>query len=112
MVVRKTKGKSYILEDSNGVIFAKSFPISHLKAFNQENDDNTQPSYVVEKILGHRGPKNNREYQVKWYGYDDSHNTWESFDMFNDQKQISDYWKSLTSSRDFKQVGENVNNYT
>ena len=49
--------------------------------------------YVVEKIIGHRMRAGERQWLVKWRGYDDTHNTWEPARNFIGfiQKDWSDY---------------------
>ncbi len=41
-----------------------------------QNVDNSDYSYKVEKIIGHRGPGKNRESLIKWRGWPNKFNTW------------------------------------
>ncbi|EXJ61150.1 hypothetical protein A1O7_05303 [Cladophialophora yegresii CBS 114405] len=41
------------------------------------HEETQEPLYDVEGILKHRGTKRQRQYLVKWLGYEDSENTWE-----------------------------------
>ena len=38
--------------------------------------------YEVERVLDSRVVRGNKQFLVKWKGYDDGARTWESFDMF------------------------------
>ena len=66
-------------------------PIKHLKVVKKALDK--EQAYEVEKIVGHRGGVNDREYQIKWKGYDKL--SWEQREMFNEVKIIEDYWSKL-----------------
>ncbi len=50
-----------------------------------QNVDNSAYKYLVEKIIGHRGPAKNRESLVKWKGWPNKFNTWLP------DKQLSNY---------------------
>ena len=51
-----------------------------------EHDDDNKNSAVVEKILSHRKnpDTNQKEYLVKWEGFEDDENEWLSEDAFDD----------------------------
>ncbi|KAF8900946.1 hypothetical protein BGZ58_006808, partial [Dissophora ornata] len=65
-------------------------------------DDNGQAggstAYEVQKIMGHRGEGEAREYHVLWKGFDASHASWEPLGNFNDTRIVEDY---LNSQRTF-----------
>lgn len=53
-----------------------------------------QEEYEVEAILKHRKNKQGRiEYLVKWQGYPNSDNTWQTSKDLNNAKQILDVYK-------------------
>ncbi len=54
-----------------------------------QNVDNSAYKYLVEKIIAHRGPANNRESLVKWKGWPNKFNTWLPY------KQLSNYDVSI-----------------
>jgi hypothetical protein len=97
-VVRRNKGNAYILRDSNGLEFTRKFPPSLLKPFHTSDSSLNAPAFPVEKILGHKGPANNRLYHVKWQHYDDLHNTWEPVSSFHGTSLINDYWKAQSQA--------------
>lgn len=50
----------------------------------QGSDEESDPEYEVDYIQGHKISKTGDEIEfwVKWKGYDDTDNTWESFEFF------------------------------
>ena len=63
-------------------------------------DTSTQAEYEVEKILDKRIHQRRIQYLVKWKGYDDSENTWESLDnLQNCKKTIKEYEKSIAPAK-------------
>lgn len=54
--------------------------------------------YEVEKILDHKKDGNSFKYLVKWTGYDDAYNTWETEDKFDSAETIANYWKTVHQS--------------
>ena len=40
-------------------------------------EEEEEPVYEVERLVGQRGSGAGLQYQVKWVGYGDVHNTWE-----------------------------------
>jgi len=91
-VVRRTKGGSYVLQDNNGSLLPRNFPPSALKLISQDPVRAGQ-TYEVQAVLDHKGHGSKRKYLVHWKGYDQSENTWEPVDNFQDISVINDYWK-------------------
>ena len=81
----------YSLQELDGRLLKDLSPIEHLKVVEKALDK--EQAYEVEKIVGHRGGVNDREYQIKWKGYDEL--SWERREMFNEVKIIEDYWSKL-----------------
>ena len=52
--------------------------------------------HLIKNAIGHRGLRGQREYLVKWEGYDDSANTWEPEENFEDISVIQEYSKSCS----------------
>lgn len=73
-VFYKVKWKNYPDKDNSWV--------SHKEIYNCKDLINKYESksqvYQVEKIVGKRIKNGHNEYLVKWEGYDNSQNTWES----------------------------------
>ena len=94
-VVRRNRGGAYLLQDSSGNIIKRS-PEALKSALTNDFGN----SLEVEKILDHRGSRSEREYLVKWKGYDESMNSWEPYKNFDATHAINLYWKlSLCSKR-------------
>ena len=97
-VLRRTRGGSYVLLDSDGALLSHNVPPSHLKLISFDPPSNEQ-AYEVESILSHRGPPAQREYLVKWKHYPASENSWVAADSFNDTACISTYWARRSQSK-------------
>ena len=53
-----------------------------------------QPEYVMEAIVDHRGNWNRvaeREFLVKWLGYEEEQNSWEAAANLNNDKAVQQY---------------------
>ena len=89
---------------------AKSYHISRLKKFVEDNDPNRNQvlrpdpelvqdveEYEVEAILDHRYKRRLRkqtfEYLVKWLGYDQAECTWEPEENLNNSPNILDSYR-------------------
>ena len=95
-ILKCTKGGAYVLLDNDGQLLDRRFPPSHLKLVSPPEDDKI--SFVVGKILNHRGSGDKIEYFVSWDGYDKSYDSWVPASDFNDFDMISEYQKSLKPS--------------
>lgn len=102
-VLKKTRAGTYVLLDSTGCILGRNVPKSQIKLVSAPprpelaqavSANPLQRSYVVDKILRHRGPEGAREYLVRWRGYDSSSDSWEPDTNFDDRRVIQDYWES------------------
>jgi len=55
-------------------------------------------SYVIQSIANHRQSSEGTgwEYEVKWDGWDETHNTWEPEDnMAKAKEMVKQYWKEI-----------------
>ena len=103
-VIRRTKGGSYELEDLEGQRLPRNYKPSALIPIN-DFKPSKEPSYEVEKVIGHHyGNNNETEYKVRWKGYSSHHDTWEPFDNFDSVKAIDEYWLRLGDNHKDKNV--------
>jgi len=68
-----------------------------------------QPEYVMEAIIGHRGnwaKAADREFLVKWWGFEDEHNTWEKAANLNNDKAVKQYVKEVNNAKFTKGVAD------
>ncbi|KAH6586770.1 hypothetical protein BASA61_006447 [Batrachochytrium salamandrivorans] len=96
-VLRRTKGGSYEILDSDNTLFPWNVAPSTMKLI-QRNAIDDQDTYVVDKILKHKGPATKRSYFVKWKHYDFSYNSWVKASDFIDLSVINSYWSSVSPS--------------
>ena len=63
---------------------------------NPDNDEenDSEEEYVIERIVKHRKHKNQNEYFIKWEGYSSDENTWEPEGNIP-LSMIKEYWKTL-----------------
>ncbi|KAH9271221.1 hypothetical protein BASA83_006541 [Batrachochytrium salamandrivorans] len=97
LVLRRTKGGSYEILDSDNTLFPRNVAPSMMKLI-QRNTIDDQDTYVVDKILKHKGPATKRSYFVKWKHYDSSYNSWVKASDFIDPSVINSYWSSVSPS--------------
>jgi hypothetical protein len=89
-VLRRNQGGAYILQDAAGNELKRA--PEALKQVTRNSEFGT--SFVVDQILDHRGEhRSQREYLVKWKGFDSSMNTWEPVKNFDSPEAIQKYWK-------------------
>jgi hypothetical protein len=91
-ILKRTLGGSYLLQDTDGVLLNRRFAPSQLTLITPPEEIISNSSYIVEKILDHRGSPGHYEYLVKWANYSDEYNQWLSFEQFNDMEIIRQYW--------------------
>ena len=101
IIVRRSRGGSYILRDMSGDMLDRRVPADQLKILNRTKRkiDETLPIHDIDRIVRHRGEPGRYEYLTKWKNYDESENTWEPAVNFLDDKVVQEYWKSLKVSQ-------------
>ena len=92
-VLRRNQGGAYQLLDTDGTLFPRNVSPSAMK-LTRVNPIDDEASYVVDKILSHKGPPTRREYLVKWKHFDSSFNSWIPAKNFDDHGIIDRYWSS------------------
>jgi transposase InsO family protein len=93
-VVCHNRGGAYILMDRDGQVLGRNFAPSQLKMV--LSDAWNEDSFVIHKILDHRGDKGKEEYLVEWKEPKGSR-SWEPYNNFDDQEVIRQYWRHLRS---------------
>ncbi|KAG1467964.1 hypothetical protein G6F56_004110 [Rhizopus delemar] len=93
VVVRKTQGGTYVLKDETNELLHREYTPSELKIVSIDETPIEDDLYEFEEIRDHRGDIGEREYLVKWKGYGERANTWESYDSFTDTRGIDAYWQ-------------------
>ncbi|OAD68590.1 hypothetical protein PHYBLDRAFT_150187 [Phycomyces blakesleeanus NRRL 1555(-)] len=79
-IVREKQGGSYILMDEQGLLMPREYPPSQLKLIPQD------------KLVSLD------EYRVRWEGYEEKDNTWQTPESFSSPKPIADYWDQLDTT--------------
>ena len=111
-VIRRTQGGSYILRDDHTQeLLHRNYVPSELKIVSIDESAIEDEYYEVEDIRDHRGNEGNREYLVKWVGYGERSNTWQTADDFSDPTYINKYWNKQQELRRLEQsrIKEKIN---
>jgi hypothetical protein len=93
-VTERTAYGNYKLKDQMGNVLSESFPRHKLKEV-EEEDDQEEVHYEIEKIVNHKKQGKGFRYFVKWKGYPESENTWEPPENFDDKTILTKYWKNI-----------------
>jgi L-rhamnose mutarotase len=78
----KDKPIMYTIKDVNEKIIRGKFYHEELQVIAK---DDIPPIYRIEHVIRTRGTGKHKQYLIKWYGYDKSHNSWISGDNFVDK---------------------------
>ena len=92
MVVQRTRGGSYVLQDGSKVVLPRHYSPSQLVMV--KLPDGLPDSYEVEQIVAHRkapGRKQGFEFKVRWKGYSSRQDTWEPAASFDDPSFVRKY---------------------
>jgi transposase InsO family protein len=96
LVLRRTRGGSYVLQDTQGDLFPRNAAPSQLKLVSFETIRNAldagEQVLEVDQLLAHRGKPGAREYKVRWAGYDQEADTWEKASQI-EPSLIYTYWE-------------------
>ncbi|KAF9429539.1 hypothetical protein BGZ76_001200 [Entomortierella beljakovae] len=98
LVVDRNRGGAYILQDATGEKLKRRYAPSQMKlVLNDELDAN---AFTVDHIISHSPISDSQSevlYQVRWKGFDASHDTWEPYSSFIETQCIRDYWHSINA---------------
>ena len=105
-VIRKNRRGTYQLQDAlTDEKLHRSIPISQMKRCGTgpmtdasgkalEADLGAEERFYVENVIKHRKRADGAvEYYVQWRGYDESHNSWETAEEFDDAATLALYWR-------------------
>ena len=104
ILIKSNQPPLYVIDDNENVAYTKN----HLQLIDANEKMPIKSSirkikrtrgkdvYIIDKIVGKRKHKNKIEYLIKWKGFDDSDNTYESRKQLieDNQKQIIDDYES------------------
>jgi hypothetical protein len=106
-ILRRTRGGSYQLLDHDQQLYQRSVAPAQMKLVSK--DPSQDPlSFVVDRIVNHKGPASRREYLVRWKGRPASEDSWEPVINFDDEQVIRDYWARVSSNPRSHLAGGNV----
>jgi len=94
-IIGRNRGGANQLLDTDNTLFPRNVAPSQMKLTTLSPLDD-EASYVVDKILDHKGSSGKRSYLVKWKHFDSSFNSWVSASDFDDLAIIDRYWASRT----------------
>jgi len=99
IIVRQTKGGSYVLKDLAGEELKRRATINMIKAIPDSVNIITEENqhFRVESILDHKLDESNMQYQylVHWSGYTSEDDSWISAEDFDDINIIKKYWNRI-----------------
>ena len=111
-VLRRTRGGSYSLLDTDGKMLARNYAPNQLEMINVprasvESQESLPQSWEVDHIRDHRSKNDGSgfEYLVHWKGYQTEDDTWEPEEHFNDVSVITRYMSSQVPARRTKKKG-------
>ena len=95
-IIKRTQRGNYLLRDGNGDFLDRHVPPDQLKLISKKpRKQDLVRTHEVAAVMDHRGDVNAREYRVRWKGYGEEADTWESEQNFHDTQTITRYWKFL-----------------
>ena len=68
-IIRRARNGAYVLKDTDGDILDRHVPIDQIKIISKTSREKDKNTFVVDKILKHRGAPGDYEYLVRWKFY-------------------------------------------
>ena len=113
VVLRRTRGGSYVLQDETGDLFPRNAAPSQLKLISYENTRNAiaagESVHEVERLINHRGKPGARQYKVRWAGYGPDDDTWEDASHIM-TTLIHQYWEAI-DHKDKESIVRDMDNH-
>jgi hypothetical protein len=103
IVVRKTRGGSYVLKDETNELLHREYVPSELKMVSIDETFLEEEFFEVAEIRDHRDTFNGREYLVKWVGYGERENSWLQASAFSSPTPIKKYWDKMRELKKLEQ---------
>jgi IS30 family transposase len=100
---RNKNDSTYVLKDEMNELLHREYAPYELKVVSVDETAIEDEMYEVDCIRDHRGPPMNREYLVKWSGYGERENTWETEASFNNPLTITKYWDKVKELEQLEQ---------
>ena len=106
VVVRVTAAGTYVLKNEMGHILRRRPPHHQLKRgarrhpVVEDNTNDLEGTYTVERILDHRQSGRGYQYLIKWKDYPASASSWEPSSNIIDKGLIRNYWNSLEGTNE------------
>ena len=95
-VLKRTRGGSYHLLDTDNTSYARAVAPVQMKLVSKAPEHDAV-SFVVDRILDHKGPANKRQYLVRWKSFGKDQDSWEPHTNFDDIRCLNDYWSKKNS---------------
>ncbi|OAD71901.1 hypothetical protein PHYBLDRAFT_169815 [Phycomyces blakesleeanus NRRL 1555(-)] len=92
IVIRKTQGGCYVLQDETRALMPRDYPPSDPKLISVDETALADELVEVQAIINHRANIGRREYLVQWKGQGPEEDEWLMPDKFTNLKTIQDYW--------------------
>lgn len=98
-IVQQKKGGNYVLQNPDSSLHHRQPPRDHLKLIESGTNLTLEDIYYVERIVDHKGPKNKRQYLIKWLNYPVANNTWEpETNLVGCERYLQEYWANRSAA--------------